>query len=65
MAHFAELDKNNVVIRVNYGPDHMDENEITSRTGIKTKNVVIILEVVFIMTLSQVNLQQIKVKLLD
>jgi hypothetical protein len=37
MAHFAELDTNNRVVRINVGPDHMDENEITTRTGITTK----------------------------
>jgi hypothetical protein len=33
MAHFAELDENNVVVYVTVGRDEDDENELTQRTG--------------------------------
>ena len=31
MAHFAELDENNIVIRVNHAPDNITEEEIRAR----------------------------------
>jgi hypothetical protein len=31
MAHFAELDNDNRVVRINYGPDHITEEEIRAR----------------------------------
>jgi len=37
MAHFAELDDNNKVIRVNHAPDNITEEEIVARTGLKVK----------------------------
>lgn len=37
MAHFAELDENNVVVFVTVGRDEDDENELTQRTGKKYK----------------------------
>jgi hypothetical protein len=33
MAHFAKLDKNNVVIAVLAGRDEDDENDLSARTG--------------------------------
>jgi len=37
MAHFAELDENNVVVQVRPGPDSDTEEAITARTGIVHK----------------------------
>lgn len=37
MAHFAELDENNIVVFVTVGRDEDDENELTQRTGKKYK----------------------------
>ena len=37
MAHFAELDENNKVTRVNHAPDNITEEEIVARTGLKVK----------------------------
>lgn len=37
MAHFAELDENNVVVYVTVGRDEDDENELSQRTGKKYK----------------------------
>ena len=31
MAHFAELDENNIVVRVNHAPDNITEEEIRAR----------------------------------
>ena len=37
MAHFAELDENNLVVQVRPGPDSDTEEAITARTGIVHK----------------------------